>query len=320
MNPAIEVKGLTKQYPGVLAVNNIDFHVEQGEIFGFLGPNGAGKTTTQRVLTGVVVPASGSARIMGFDIVKEPFYAKSKIGVVPEMANAYTDLTGWNNLMLIGQLYGISKQQRNAKAIELLKIFNLYERRNEKVRAFSKGMKQRLLLCMALIHNPELLFLDEPTSGLDVASSRLIREMISEFNKKGVTIFLSTHNIQEADGLCHRIAIIDHGLIATIDTPGNLKKEFQSVQVIEVTFNAPIRDEANLAKIGYVNKVRKTGDKFELFTDNPDELITGLLDFSKERNLKIVNLNTLGPDLEEVFIKITEEHKGWDYERKKSSF
>ncbi len=320
MNPAIEVKGLSKQYPDVLAVNNINFQVEQGEIFGFLGPNGAGKTTTQRILTGIIKPSAGSAKVMGFDIERQAFRAKSGIGVVPEMANAYTDLSAWDNLMLIGRLYGVSKEKRIERTTELLKIFNLYERRDEKVRVFSKGMRQRLLLCMALIHSPKLLFLDEPTSGLDVVSSRLIRKMIAEFNNKGVTIFLSSHNIQEADELCHRIAIIDHGLIATIDTPGNLKKEFQSAQVIEVIFDALIKDEGNLAKIGYVNKARRTGDKFELFTDNPNELIAGLLDFSKQRNLKIVSLNTLGPDLEEVFIKITEEHKGWDYERKKPSF
>ncbi len=320
MNLAIEVRGLTKQYPGVLAVNNIDFQVEKGKIFGFLGPNGAGKTTTQRILTGVIAPTSGSAKVMGFDIERRAFHAKSGIGVVPEMANAYTDLSAWDNLMLTGQLYGVSKQNRVKKAGELLEIFNLYDRKDEKVKVFSKGMKQKLLLGMALIHNPQLLFLDEPTSGLDVSSRRLIREMISKFNNEGITIFLSTHNIQEADELCHRIAIIDHGLIATIDSPKNLKKEFQSVQVIEVVFNVPIKDEGNLAKIGYVNKLQKTGDKFKLYTNNPDELVAKVLDFSKERGLKIISLNTLGPDLEEVFIKITEEHKGWDYERKKPSF
>ncbi len=318
MDLAIEVKGLTKKYANVTAINNIDFQVRKGEIFGFLGPNGAGKTTTQRILTGVITATSGKAFILGYDIKKEAFYAKSRIGVVPELANIYIDLSAWNNLMLIGQLYGVVKEDRIKKSAELLRIFNLYERKDEKAKVFSKGQRQKLLLCMALIHNPQLLFLDEPTSGLDVVSSRLIREMIAKFNREGVTIFLTTHNIQEADELCDRIAVIDHGLIATIDSPENLKKEFQSMQTIEIVFNPQIKSEDDLKKIEYVNKVQKIGDKFKLYTDNPDELIRQLLSFSQKGNLNILSLNTLGPDLEEVFVKITEEHKGWSYGKEKS--
>ena len=251
MDLAIEVRGLVKKYADVTAVDNINFQVKKGEIFGFLGPNGAGKTTTQRILTGVITATSGEAFILGYDIRRETFYAKSRIGVVPESANIYIDLSAWDNLMLIGQLYDVSEKDRIKKAVKLLTIFNLCERKDEKTKIFSKGMKQKLLLCMALMHNPRILFLDEPTSGLDVVSSRLIRKMISEFSREGITIFLTTHNIQEADGLCDRIAVIDHGQIATIDTPENLKKKFQS-------------------------------------------------------------------DLEEVFVKITEEHKGWNYEKEKS--
>lgn len=315
----IQVLGLTKSYGSLLAVNHINFEVEKDEIFGFLGPNGAGKTTTQRILTGVIAPTSGKVSVLGYDIKTEAFYAKSQIGVVPEMANVYIDLSAWDNLMLMGSLYGVPRQEKIKKAEELLNAFDLYGRKNEKTKGFSKGMKQRLLLCMGLIHNPLLLFLDEPTSGLDVVSSRLIKEMISKFNKEGVTIFLTTHNIREADELCSRIAIIDHGMIAAIDKPANLKKEFQSVQVIEVAFNAPVKEE-DLKEVGYVNKLQKAGDKFKLYTDNPEKLIVKLLDFSQARNLKISSLNTLGPDLEEVFVKITEEHKGWDYEKKKPDF
>jgi len=305
----ITVSGLTKSYGPLIAVDHIDFEVKKGEIFGFLGPNGAGKTTTQRVLTGVIPPTSGKVSILGYDIKTEAFYAKSQIGVVPEVANVYIDLSAWDNLMLIGSLYGVSKQEKIKRAKELLNTFDLYGRRNEKTKSFSKGMKQRLLLCMGLIHSPKLLFLDEPTSGLDVVSSRLIREMILKFNKESVTIFLTTHNIREADELCSRIAIINHGTIAAVDNPENLKKKFQSSQIIEVAFDASIKDES-LRKMGHINKLQKAGDKFKLCTDNPEELITKLLYFSREKNVKIINLNTLGPDLEEIFVKITEEHKG----------
>jgi len=315
----IQVSGLTKSYGSLVAVDHIDFEVKKGEIFGFLGPNGAGKTTTQRILTGVIPATNGKASILGYDIRTEAFYVKSQIGVVPEMANVYIDLNAWDNLMLIGSLYGVSRQEKIKRAEELLTTFDLYGRRNEKTRSFSKGMKQRLLLCMGLIHSPRLLFLDEPTSGLDVVSSRLIREMILKFNKENITVFLTTHNIKEADELCGRVAIIDHGMIAAIDTPANLKKEFQSVQVVEAAFNAPVKEE-DLKEMSYVNKLQKAGDKFKLYTDNPEELIAKLLDFSRAKNLKIVSLNTLGPDLEEVFVKITEEHKGWDYEKNKPGF
>ena len=305
----ITVSGLTKSYGSLIAVDHIDFEVKKGEIFGFLGPNGAGKTTTQRVLTGIIPPTSGKVSVLGYDIKTEAFYAKSQIGVVPEVANVYVDLSAWDNLMLIGSLYGVAKQEKIKRAKELLNAFDLYGRRDVKTKSFSKGMKQRLLLCMGLIHSPRLVFLDEPTSGLDVASSRLIREMILKFNKEGVTIFLTTHNIKEADELCGRIAIINHGTIAAVDNPENLKKKFQSSQIIEVVFNAPVKDES-LREISQVHKLQRTGDKFKLWTDNPERLITELLDFSREKNVKITNLNTLGPDLEEVFLKITEEYRG----------
>lgn len=321
MNEAIiEVENLTKTFGEILAVDNISFEVERGEIFGFLGPNGAGKTTTQRILTGIIKASSGSASIVGFDVKARAFYFKSQIAVVPEIANVYIDLSAWNNLMLIGSLYGVSKRIRITKAKELLKLFSLHERKNEKTRTFSKGMKQRLLLCMALMHNPEILFLDEPTVGLDVQSSRLIREKVLEFNKQGVTVFLTTHNIAEADQLCDRIAIIDHGKIAVIDKPENLKRAFQSVQAIEASFTESIKDEDELKKMKGVNKVQKAGDKFKFYTDDPDELIAQIMNFSRQRSLKIVSLNTLGPDLEEVFVKITEEHKGWNYGKEKCNF
>ncbi len=319
INKVIEVSRLTKRFGNISAVNQITFNVIRGEIFGFLGPNGAGKTTTQRILTGIIEASSGSASIMGFDIKTQALYAKEQIGVVPEMTNVYVDLSAWDNLMLIGSLYGVSKRIRTTRATELLNLFNLYERKNEKTRVFSKGMKQKLLLCMALVHDPKILFLDEPTTGLDVQSSRLIREKILEFNRRGVSVFLTTHNIAEADQLCNRIAIIDHGKIAIIDKPESLKRAFQSVQAIEVSFSELIKDENELREIKGVNKAQKAGDKFRIYTDNPGELIAHLINFSRQQGLRILSLNTLGPDLEEVFVKITEEHRGWNHGKEKSN-
>lgn len=309
----IETEGLTKYYGDLCAINRISFKVKEREIFGFLGPNGAGKTTTQRILIGALKPDRGRAMICGYDIQRESFHAKSVIGVVPEVPNFYTDFSPWENLMLTGELYRVPGKKRKERAEDLLKTFGIYHKRDKKSKELSKGMKQRLLLCLALIHNPLVLFLDEPTSGLDVQSSRLIRDIIRELNQKGATIFLTTHNIEEANELCDRIAIIDHGKIATIDSPENLKKTFQSVQSVEVTFSPPLDKIDSLKDIPGVNEIKKLGDKFRLYTENQTEVISALIDFARRRNLKLITLNTLRPSLEEVFVIITEEHKGWNY-------
>jgi len=309
METAIEVKGLTKNYEEIAAVNRINFEVRKGEIFGFLGPNGAGKTTTIRILTGVIKPDSGTATIMNYSILKETLKAKQIMSVVPEMANAYIDLTAWQNLMLIGELYGVSKKKRQERADHLLKEFKLYERRNHLARGFSKGMKQKLILCMALLTEPQVFFLDEPTGGLDVESARLIRDTIQQINKDGTTIFLSTHNMDEANKLCDRIAIINHGKIAAIDSPENLRMKSSSLKSVEVSFNKPVLAN-ELSKISNVTETKKIGDKIRLYTDEPHSVINSLTDYARSKDLTIVSLNTLAPTLEDVFIKLIKEHRG----------
>ena len=164
MTVLIEARDLTKVFGAATAVDHVSFTVRQGEIFGFLGPNGAGKTTTTRMLTGVIPPDGGTAHVLGYDIRTDPVLAKQRFGVVPETANAYTDLSAWRNLMLMGELYGLSRARAEARAADLLAGLGLLERKDQKVQAYSKGMKQRLILAMALLHEPELLFLDEPTA------------------------------------------------------------------------------------------------------------------------------------------------------------
>jgi ABC-2 type transport system ATP-binding protein len=310
MSIAVAVHNLTKHYRDITAVDHISFEVNQGEIFGFLGPNGAGKTTTIRILTCIIKPDEGTATIMGHDIEKEPLQAKQIMGIVPEMSNAYIDLSAWNNLMLIGELYGVSKKQRIERAKRLLEKFSLYDRRNQLVRGFSKGMKQRLILCMALINEPAILFLDEPTSGLDVESAKLIREMIMELNNADTTVFLTTHNMEEANKLCGRIAIINYGKIAAIDTPENLRMKSSSLQSIEAGFDHSVNTD-DLAKIPCIKQVEKMGDKIKLYTSDPSETLNCIMDYARSHNLKIITLNTLAPSLEEVFLKLTQtKHEG----------
>lgn len=308
METAIEVRDLTKNYGEITAVNHINFKVRKGEIFGFLGPNGAGKTTTIRILTGVIRPDDGTATIMGYNILKESLKAKQTISVVPEMANAYIDLTAWQNIMLIGELYGV-KKGRQEKANHLLKEFQLYERRNHLARGFSKGMKQKLILCMALLTEPQVLFLDEPTGGLDVESARLIRDIVRQYNRDGTTVFLSTHNMEEANKLCDRIAIINYGRIAAIDSPENLRMESNSLKSVEASFDKSV-SASELSKVLHVTQAKKIGDKVRLYTDEPHSVIDSLIDYARSKNLTIVSLNTLAPTLEDVFIKLIKEHRG----------
>jgi ABC-2 type transport system ATP-binding protein len=307
MESAVEAINLTKYYDELLAVDHINFEVKTGEIFGFLGPNGAGKTTTIRMLTSLTKPSEGTARIFGHDIQTETIVAKRHVGIVPEISNIYDDLSAWDNLMFTGELYQVSKAQREKRATELLEMFGLLDRRKEKAKGFSKGMKRRLTISMGLINNPQLLFLDEPTSGLDVQSAIIIKDVIRELNQKGVTIFLTTHNIEEANVTCDRVAIINKGKIAAIDPPERLKKTIQSVQSVEVAFDeTPLKIMSELEKIPLVNEVRKEGDKFRLYTDDPTNVLSSLWEYAKAKNLKPTSLNTLGPSLEDVFVKLTE--------------
>lgn len=304
MPPVIHAENLTKIFGSNIAVDHISFDVYKGEIFGFLGPNGAGKTTTTRMLTGVIPPDTGYAIILGHDIWLEPVLAKQGIGVVPETSNAYTDLTAWQNLMLMGELYGLEKSHGKQRSLELLRMVGLIERKDQKVQAFSKGMKQRIILAMALISEPDLLFLDEPTSGLDVQSTHMIISLLQELNQEGTTIFLTTHNMEEANRLCHRVGIISSGKIITIEAPEKLKTAIDREHRIEVSFNREVPGKT-LAGLAGIIGADRSGDKWMITAANRDTAIRSLLSFSEQQGATIITLNTLAPSLDEAFIRLT---------------
>jgi len=236
----IQTSDLTKFYEEILAVDHINFDVKRGEIFGFLGPNGAGKTTTIRILTGLSKPTEGKASVLGFDINSEIVEAKRHIGVVPEISNLYDEFSAIDNLLFMAQLYGVPRPQRRKRAEELLKIFGLHERKDSPFRTFSRGMKRALTIAAALIHNPKLLFLDEPTVGLDVVAARSLRNLIGNLRQQGITIFLTTHYLEEADLLCDRVAILVNGRIIKVDSPQTLKATTEEEAVIEFSFEREI--------------------------------------------------------------------------------
>jgi len=305
LESAVEVSNLTKYYGKLLAVDHINFTVEKGEIFGFLGPNGAGKTTTIHMLTGVTKPTSGTALISGFNIMSEPAKAKELVGVVPEVSCLYDEMTAWDNINFSAKLHSVPKERRETLAKELLELFGLYERCNDRVGTFSRGMKRRLMIATALVHEPEILFLDEPTTGLDVQSSRQIRDLIKELNRNGTTVFLTTHYIEEADQLCQRVAIIDRGKIITVDTPEKLKTTVQAERIIEVSFDR-VEDMTNkLQRLSSVRDVVAAGDKFRLYVEDPSETLPSIFHFAKKNHLKVTSVSTLRPTLEDAFVKLT---------------
>jgi len=305
MSLAIEARDLTKYYGDFLAVDHINFDVEVGEIFGFLGPNGAGKSTTIRMLTGISLPSAGTAKILGYDIVRNPVEAQALMVIVPYISNIYTALTAWQNLDFTGKLYGIPRDKREEKNRELLERFELYERKDDKVEDFSRGMRRKVCIAMALVNDSKVLYLDEPTSGLDVKSVRSIRDLVRSLNEEGLTVFLTTHNMEEANSMCDRIAIINRGKVAAIDTPEKLKGAMRRSQVIELSIEGNDHDLTQIQDMNGVIEVQKRGDKYRIRTSSPKETLRALCGLIENEDLNVVSLNTLGSSLEDAFMELT---------------
>lgn len=303
----IEAKSLTKTFDSLKAVDDISFSVDKGEIFGFLGPNGAGKTTTVRMLTGILIPDKGRALIDGIDMKKNPIAAKSRIGVIPEVGNLYQDLSAIQNILLVGKFYGFEQSKLKKCADDILKDLGIYDKRGSAVRTLSKGQKQMISIASAVGHDPKILFLDEPTSGLDVQSQRKIRGIIRKMNDLGTTIFLTTHNIEEANILCDRICIINKGRIAAIDKPEILRSTIEKTKSVEISFDKKI-DLGFLEDLSYINKIETYGDKSRVYTDSPDDLVKLLAGYAKDNGLKIISLNILKASLEDAFIELVKKN------------
>ncbi len=306
MSNTIVASDLTRYHGDLLAVDHVSFEVQQGEIFGYLGPNGAGKTTTIRMLTGLLRPTEGTAYVNGYDVLHDIHWVKRSIGVVPEVSNVYDELTAWDNLTFAADLYNVLRREREKRAKELLEKFGLYERRQSKVKSYSRGMKRRLTIAMALIHHPGILFLDEPTTALDARTAVSVRDLIRQLKGEGITIFLTTHYIEEADQLCDRIAIINEGRIVACDTPERLKSSILGIHTIEISFDGGNDERASaLEAIPGCDSVGKQGDKFRLYTQEPEEVLPNLIEYAKKHALKVITLNMLKPRLEDVFLEMT---------------
>ncbi len=304
---AIQCKGLTRRFGDFTAVDGSDLRIRQGELFGFLGPNGAGKTTTIKMLTTLLAPSSGDARVASFDVKTQAALVRSRIGVVPQEFALFKELTALENLWYIGELYGMKRKDFETRSTELLQTVNLLDKKDVQAGGFSGGMKQRLSVAAGLLHRPSILFMDEPTTGLDPQSRIAIRELTQRLNSSGMTIVYTTHDMEEADKLCQRLAIMDHGRIIAEGTPEELKTKYGGGHKIEIEIagadSALIRQIVELVKgTGYESE----GNRLEISVPTVGGgVLHSLSRFMERKGIEVKEMRSLEPSLEDVFLNLT---------------
>ncbi len=300
---------LTKVYPGmeVAAVDKLNLSVYAGEIFGLLGPNGAGKTTTAGMLTTRVIPTSGGAFVGAIDVIGQPALAKQLIGIVSQQNTLDRQLSVWENLYFHGRLFGISAADSRRTADELLEKLHLSKWAKASVYALSGGMAQRLMMARAIFHRPAVLFLDEPTAGLDPQSRLALWEILGELNREGQTILLTTHYMEEADELCERVAIMDHGKILALDTPAALKRSVGADTIVTVKAAGDMDALAErLARdIAEVTRTRAIDGGVELHVRGAERLVPRVVNTAEDAGFDLADLSVSEPSLETVFISLT---------------
>jgi ABC-2 type transport system ATP-binding protein len=302
----IRVEGLTKVFnKHLVAVDHVSFSVEQGEIFGFLGPNGAGKTTTINMLITVLKPTAGKASILGYDIAKDANAVRYSIGVVPQEYTADEDLTGFENILLCADLYGIPREVSKKRAEELLELVELTKFKDKKVQTYSGGMRRRLELACGLINRPKVLFLDEPTLGLDVQTRAATWNYIKKLKKEfGMTLFMTTHYLEEADALCDRIAIIDHGKIVVIGMPEELKDNLGG-DIITVSIKQDADITNLIKKIERVKEVKKESDMYLIKSENGEVTAPLIIEALRKEGYVVTKLSLSKPTLNDVYLQYT---------------
>src|SRR5579863_3837817 len=305
----IHTEQLTKVYPGAdfAAVDGLDLDVRSGEIFGLLGPNGAGKTTTAGMLTTRVVPTAGKAFLAGVDVGAQPALAKQLSGIVSQQNTLDRQLTVWENLYFHGRLFGIGAKESRRIADRLLEQFQLSKWAKASVYALSGGMAQRLMVARAIFHRPSVLFLDEPTAGLDPQSRLALWDLLGELHDQGQTILLTTHYMEEADRLCERVAIMDHGRILALDTPKALKQSIgaDTIVAIRTTGDASRLAELLSQDVEGVTRTRTADDRIELHMQGNDRLVPRIVTAAERGGFSILDFSIAEPSLETVFINLT---------------
>jgi len=302
----VETSSLTKRFGSLVAVDNIDLSVRAGEVFGFLGPNGAGKTTTVRILCGLMAPTSGRATVVGHDVVKEPEEVKQRIGYMPQSYGLYDDLTVEENLDFFGSVYRVPPDEKRKRLNEILQLVRLEESRKQFSGQLSGGMKRRLSLAVSLIHNPELLILDEPTAGIDPPLRRVFWEYFRNLNQRGVTFFINTHYMDEAE-LCDRLALINYGRLVAIGTPTELKRKAVGGERVELVTVDSAKTLAALEGAESVREISVSDGIVQLVVDEASSAIPRLASLLREHGVEVLQIRQSQPSLEDVFIKLVQE-------------
>lgn len=309
----IEAEGLSKRFGALTAVDRLSFKVDSGEIFGLLGPNGSGKTTTVRLLSCLIAPSEGSARVAGFDITKEPLKVREAVGVLTENPGIYDRLSAVENMEFFAEAYGLTKKtDRDARIRELLEFFDLWDRRGDKVGTFSKGMRQKLAIAKAVVHRPEVLFLDEPSSGLDPKAAKDIRDLMEDMSRREKhTIVLCTHNLEEAERLCSRVMIIRKGATLATGSIEDLRRKMHGAPELEVRLEGAseklLKAAAKLRGVKAVNA--RGGDSLVFDLDDPEadtpDVVAGLI----KAGARVRSVNVLRPTLEDAYLELTKEEQ-----------
>ena len=314
MASIIEAEGLTKMFGAHAAVDHLDFKVEEGEVFGLLGPNGAGKTTTVRMLACLISPSEGSAKVGGHKIGENPLEVRQTVGILTENPSLYERLTAYENMDFFAEAYNLSAPQEKSNRIkELLEFFNLWERRNDKVATFSKGMKQKLAIARALVHKPPVLFLDEPTAGLDPEASKEVRDLMEMLSRREKhTILLCTHHLEDAEKLCNRVMIISRGKSVIVGTPDELRERIAGKPTVKIALKK--------LNSGIIEAVKKVSQVEQVDADETAAVLTVTLDGAQSGTPEVVRkiveagglvlgVNILRPSLEEAYLKLIKEER-----------
>jgi ABC-2 type transport system ATP-binding protein len=303
----VDVDHLSKRFGDFCAVDGLSFRVEHGEVFGLLGPNGAGKSTLIRMLTTLVLPSSGTARINGFDVVRQANDVRNCIGVIPQAMTSDLDLSAEENMSIFAKLYGIPRERRRRAIYDLLNAVDLGQWADKPVKNFSGGMRRRLEIARGLVHEPKIFFLDEPTTGLDPVSRVAVWEMLSLLKReRDLTILVTTHYMDEADKLCDRIAIVDHGKLVALDSPLKLKASIPGKNILEVSFaEVPAGWAETLGRLPDVADVRADDHVFRISSDNGPRTTVELMEAARQAGVAVVSLSVQSTTLDDVFVHYT---------------
>jgi len=302
-SPAIELRALCKSFGTLQAVDHLTLSVEQGEIFGLLGPNGSGKTTTINLISGLSTPTSGEVQVMGYDVRRHARRIRQMLGAVPQETALYEELSAWDNLDFHADLFGMARKGKKARIIEMLELVQLQERKRSRVGTFSGGMKRRLALARALLHDPQLLYLDEPTLGVDVQSRRAIWDYILSLHQQGKTVLITTNYLEEAQALCERIAILDHGKLIAVDTPEHLKQTYGG-SVVELETVQPSTVVDDIRRIPGVKEVIAEGTRLQITTRAGSLVVPQIINLVTGQG-ELRQIAVREPNLDEIFLRLT---------------